>query len=496
MNPSSFRRQTTLVKENADEGSPFERKKRRIGDKLKVYQGPHEFLRSSSINDLPCTIENILNKNQRSDEDVAFLYEHVKNYKFLQEIVESSDIKEKHRIISFLCKKFQCEHYEAGNVIIKQGEVSNKKVYLILSGRAQVRIQSNNGVKNEEPILKKEDSHKTSSTKTKILTKFSFSKFDLNSKRNSISIENKDSLFFQQAREDFARTPSKYPSSKTRLRTRTESKKTTMNCEDILHQKFDSVLTPITPLAMTPMTLSPLTNFKLEPVDESEFKNAHLYGKVINELIEKDNFGEQALFSQSKRKTTVIAITDLTLITFEQQDYQGAYKEINQTKQDISQSLVKVLPSLNSPENARILDGIVSITDFCDCSYGKKLAIEGEIGDEFFLIVQGQCELIKTVIYDKSERLKGINSLYAFTKTTKEEVIISNVEKGTLIGEEILFGNKGIYKFTVRVNSETAQLITFKKSLFLFRCNKHILKELEEYSSQKNTRNIENLSIR
>ena len=94
------------------------------------------------------------------------------------------------------------------------------------------------------------------------------------------------------------------------------------------------------------------------------------------------------------------------------------------------------------------------------------MTIQGDEGDEFFLLTQGQCEFAKTLIYDKSEKLRSINPLYGLKKTTKEEVVIANFEKGALIGDEILFGEREMHEYTVRIISETAQFASFKKTYF------------------------------
>jgi len=411
-------------------------------------------------------VKQVLEKEQKNEEDLQFLWEYLKEFRFFYEFIDTINLKERMRLIFHLCKKLEYEHFEPGSIVMKQGEISNKKIYLILSGCAQGRIQNKNFNKREDDLPKKMETQRTGNMKNiKALAKYSFSNTGSNSRRGSVSPDVRESQNLLTPEESL-----KSP-SKTRLRTRTESKKVS---DDPANMYLDS------PGAE----------------EVSEFKLLQLFGKPVCELNKGDHFGEQALLSLSKRTATIIATTDLVLLSFNQQHFQSANRENNEIKQVIAQALLKILPSLDIAENSVVRDHLVSIADVNEYPYGKKLTNEGDVGEDFYFLIQGHCELIKTLIYDKSERLKGINPLYGLTKTAKEEVIISTVEKGTLIGDEIIFDEQGIYRYSVRVSSDAAQFIKFKKNLFLFRCKKPILDDLEFYSNKKDLRNIESLKAK
>jgi len=429
---------------------------------------------SASGNNPFIGIKQILDKEQKNEEDLQYLWEFLKEFRFFYEFIDTINLKERMRLIFHLCKKLEYERFEPGSVIMKQGEISNKKIYLILSGRAQVRLQNKNFTKRDEDFPRKLETQRTlnkNNSNIKAHAKYSFSNVNTTSRRGSVSPEMKDSQNLLTPDEHLG-VPAKSPNSKTRLRTKTESKKTTY--EEPGNMYLDS------PGAE----------------EMNEHKLYQLFGKTICELNAGDHFGEQALLSLSKRTTSIIASTNLVLLTFNQQHFQSANRENNEIKQIIAQALLKILPSLDKVENSVVRDHLVAIADVNEFPYGKKLTNEGDIGEDFYFLIQGHCELIKTLIYDKSERLKGINPLYGLTKTVKEEVIISNVEKGTLIGDEIIFDDQGIYRYSIRVSSDTAQFIKFKKNLFLFRCKKEILDDLENYSNKKNLRNIDSLKVK
>ena len=414
-------------------------------------------------------VKQILEKEQKNEEDLQFLWEYLKEFRFFYEFIDTINLKERMRLIFHLCKKLQYEHFEPGSIIMKQGEISNKKIYLILSGSAQGRIQNKNFNKREEDLPKRMETQRTLNMKNsgniKAYAKYSFSNTASASRRGSVSPDVRESQNLLTPEESL-----KSP-SKTRLRTKTESKKVS---DDPANMYLDS------PGAE----------------EVNEHKLLQLFGKPVCEFNKGDHFGEQALLSLSKRTATIIATNDLVLLSFKQQQFQSANRENNEIKQVIAQALLKILPSLDIAENSVVRDHLVSIADVNEYPYGKKLTNEGDVGEDFYFLIQGHCELIKTLIYDKSERLKGINPLYGLTKTAKEEVIISTVEKGTLIGDEIIFDDQEIYRYSVRVSSDTAQFIKFKKNLFLFRCKKPILDDLEFYSNKKNLRNIESLKVK
>lgn len=146
------------------------------------------------------------------------------------------------------------------------------------------------------------------------------------------------------------------------------------------------------------------------------------------------------------------------------------------------QFLRDIFPNIASVHTPSLLENLIYNCEIKTFPYKKAITLEGEPGEEFYVVFEGQCEFSKTVIYDNSNNLAFPTTenkqLFGLTRTKKETFVTSEVGRGTFIGEEMLFNAKSVYEYTVRAMSEKVRLVSFKKSKFFFRCPKKILEGL------------------
>ncbi|CAD8079119.1 unnamed protein product [Paramecium sonneborni] len=85
----------------------------------------------------------LLSKPHCKLSDGMIIYYQVKKYSFFQEIFNSNRLKNDMEQIYHLCTKLQLEIFKQGMVILREGAISNDKMYLIIEGRVLIFKQQN-----------------------------------------------------------------------------------------------------------------------------------------------------------------------------------------------------------------------------------------------------------------------------------------------------------------------------------------------------------------
>jgi cAMP-dependent protein kinase regulator len=105
-------------------------------------------------------------------------------------------------------------------------------------------------------------------------------------------------------------------------------------------------------------------------------------------------FGELALISGSVRSATVVAIGAVKCWAIDQTTYLGLLKERHAAKRQRYKSLLKQVPALQVLEEYEILlvaDALQAVTPV----EGQEIVRQGDSGDEFFIILEGTCRVLK-----------------------------------------------------------------------------------------------------
>ncbi len=118
--------------------------------------------------------------------------------------------------------------------------------------------------------------------------------------------------------------------------------------------------------------------------------------KKVKSYCSGDSFGELALLYNSPRAATVIAKTDCILWTVDRATFNNIVKEAAQKKREQYENFLKsveILHSVEPYELSQIADALKS------CVYSKNDYIirEGELGDIFYIIVEGEAIATKTI---------------------------------------------------------------------------------------------------
>jgi cAMP-dependent protein kinase regulator len=105
-------------------------------------------------------------------------------------------------------------------------------------------------------------------------------------------------------------------------------------------------------------------------------------------------FGELALISGSVRSATVAAIGAVKCWAIDQTTYLGLLKERHAAKRQRYKSLLKQVPALQVLEEYEILL-VADALQPTSPAKGTEIIKQGERGDEFFIILEGECDVWK-----------------------------------------------------------------------------------------------------
>jgi cAMP-dependent protein kinase regulator len=144
------------------------------------------------------------------------------------------------------------------------------------------------------------------------------------------------------------------------------------------------------------------------------------FGRQVAECTPGTSFGELALMYGHPRAATVLAIEASTLwaldrITFRTIILKAAHRRRTMYEQFLS--TVTLLSSLDAPERSKIADALVSRV-YVD---GEAIVRQGEMGDTFFFVEEGEAIATKTQQDDNGET---------------REIKVGHLKKGDYFGGE------------------------------------------------------------
>ena len=121
-----------------------------------------------------------------------------------------------------------------------------------------------------------------------------------------------------------------------------------------------------------------------------------VYGKKVFAYDRGGTFGELALMYYAKRAATVITTSPCTLWALDRMTFQTILLDISaRTRRSYETFLASVplLQSLNDAERAKLAD-VLQPREFAP---GEVVVHEGELGKEFYIVEEGEAEVLKKV---------------------------------------------------------------------------------------------------
>ena len=111
--------------------------------------------------DQPEKIRRILESDQRTDYQGQLLYEHIKSFPFFETLNErkTNNYFEKNAFI-YLCKKARFEKHSSKEILFKEDDLSNGKMYLVYSGEVSIMSKKQANFYNTADIKRQDLSSK------------------------------------------------------------------------------------------------------------------------------------------------------------------------------------------------------------------------------------------------------------------------------------------------------------------------------------------------
>lgn len=109
-----------------------------------------------------------------------------------------------------------------------------------------------------------------------------------------------------------------------------------------------------------------------------------------------DSFGELALLYNAPRAATVRASTNCTLWTVDRETFNNIVKEAAQKKREQYENFLKSVEILNQVD-AYELSQIADALKTCIYNTNDYVIREGELGDVFYIVVEGEAVATKTL---------------------------------------------------------------------------------------------------
>lgn len=166
------------------------------------------------------------------------------------------------------------------------------------------------------------------------------------------------------------------------------------------------------------------------------------YGFVLNNLTQGESFGEKALLGEvSKRTATVVAATDVELLIIKKRNFLEITQKFNLEKEKKRKLLMRMLPYLTIIRSINTLENLLYCFKEENLILGFCVTEEDSIDTEekIFFLAEGRCKVERRF----AETKNGITQITSCQ--------ITEVSNESIIGEEILFEEQSLYKYTVTV---------------------------------------------
>ena len=329
------------------------------------------------------------------------------------------------------------ERIAAGQWVMKEGDPSNDKFYIILSGSVSV-ILSGSNVYAEQNLeaMEQENTNKGNNFENDQVIKGrqndSKMKADKNYEvhqilANSEDFSSQEEVFNKVSRKSIAGI--KLSEFGRAANFQHKNGRLTAN----LH----SVRSQIT------QNLHPVDSNVNFPARDAN-SNYHIISKV---LLEGESFGERALTnSAEKRSASILANTDSEFITLNKEDFLKFFNRFSLQNKKKAEFFKANVPGIDQVSSRKILEDLLYSVQQTDFVKGNILTLEEGIGDKIFFLAEGCC-MVKKNLEDTRHQNTDLKS-----KLKKNNIVLNELGSGTIIGEELIFRPEKVYKYTVKVN--------------------------------------------
>lgn len=257
------------------------------------------------------------------------------------------------------------EKYSPGQIIVSEGDKSNNKFYVVLSGKVNILIRNNEKVFISENIQKK------------------FMQ-TINNERHSVQ-ENSPLLM----------APPKLMETKMNFRKKSLNPQILTPISSEPRKKTIRIHPDNNKIEENYMENSKNLSFKDFSIDHILLKFKEM-GYINKELEKGEGFGEVALLdSKARRTATVLALTNLELIVILKKDFLLIRQKFSKEYKQKKKFIVSVIPFLKTINSSSTLDNLIFSFKELILPHRSILINEGEKSEKIYFIMKGKCKIVK-----------------------------------------------------------------------------------------------------
>jgi len=452
-------------------------------------------------------IRNILEKKNRTDEEAWTLYEQIKDFKFFNQVLSGhADPDDILKVV----KSLRYRKVKAGKPVFMEGEASNGNMYVVFSGELLVMVKKLDVIAQTNLTA----GRKVAETKVTFINLSTPVHQEGNGGNPLKTLQTDDSFEDDdQKQQVIIQTTSELNSGKKKSRFRNVSKAKILdrkpvekvNTMIVEKESVGSSLTVTKPDAVTSVDILGSSSHNFADPDsprhakkehnQDQQEDANPFGYVKDKIKKGGYFGERALESNANRGATIVANTDCELLVLTTQTYNSLKNEFNKKIKQMMDFIIEALPGLRDINAKAIIKNYIYLFEERTFYYGNHIVNEGEKGDYFYFVYEGNCEVYRTIKIEEDEELPAIyskirSSFFSQSFAVKEKIPLTLLKEGGLIGEELLFSEEALYNYSVQVSSNTLKVICVNKDVFQFRFPKEVIQKIKQaYEEKKHYKN-------
>jgi len=430
---------------------------------------------SDSMSKIEDELLQIMKRTDRTDEEAWTLYQNLKDYKFFNLFTNVTNEVYQKECLIHIFKRLKYEEIPARQLIFEEGDASNGKMYIVLSGDCLVMKR------NPESILINGGRGETLNKKGRAATQlpqkgFYRTSIFLNQVHNNNGSQSHEQIDDYDSKigtsEEFGQSSPSNSWGLTRNATMGAARETSsIRRGRASPRKLGQF--PGKEEDFEDEAQAALRNIQAMR-EERERRRLDLsyYGTVVNTIGKGGFFGERALEANQKRSASVITERDCEILVLSKEDYMLIKKTFRNKLRDLFNFVIDNLPGLHYLQSPVLAEYFVYIFEEKVLSIKNHVFHEGDTGDNFYLIYSGTCEVYRTVSIDETPAVPGrlgkVRPFFNKTKKIKEKIPLTIINQGYLIGEELLdpSNEASRYTYSVQVTSDTCRLLAINKERF------------------------------
>lgn len=437
----------------------------------------------------------ILEKDGISEDEAFQLYEIFKDSKLFKQYSTEKYYAPKDCPYVLLFQEAKISYLNAGDVLYKEGEMLNKKFYVLINGElnlmkkdmikpafnsimsaSETQTQILGSADNTKDELLEDDSYEAGSEE-KILNESSLTLSRTISRIGGREIEEKNKSSSLKLRKvligtRFARHLSSKQPSSVMFNKKTLSK---INTNDIITSPFEEK-----------------RRVKRQPsISKIRIER---FGKIVEKIGVGGWFGEEVLKGKGRRLYTAVAVAPSEVIVLNKEHMAQVIEALNLRTENKVNFLASVVPKMEYFLTRQTIEKLLSIFEERTLGYNEFLFREDDAGEDLFILYEGTCQLSRIIIHNDAEKMKypleNFKSLYGLKQSNMEHLNICTLEKGSFIGEEIFFNKSWKYEYNIKAMTSNVTFLCLNKNK-LQRLPRGVYMGIKTLSANKRIKTLE-----